>query len=569
MRVALYVRVSTQEQAQKGMSIDEQLDTLRRFAEYRGFEIVGEYVDRGFSGGSDKRPQFMSLMADAKRHKFDYVAASKLDRFSRNLRNLLNDIHFLEECGIVLLAVSESLDTSTPQGKFSVQIMGVIAEFERGRIGERVAGAKAFRQAQGLWLSGMTLYGYKWLPDQQKFEIIQNEAEVVEKVFNLYVMKKLGTIRVAEQLNKDGHRTRKGGHWTSTHTMHILRNPAYKGQHEKGYMMPAIIDDYLWAAAQNRRKTARTVRQKNGKWLLQGLVVCGNCGHSYYCYHKDGNHRRTYQCYGRTKAFHQDGSERCQNSPRIDAGWIEKVVWYTFEETVSNNELLRKAHEARLKILKNIKSTDVVAKIDKELEKVKGKLLRLAETYSDGAIGPDEYHARLLGLKARESELTKRLTNLETVEDKEQAAYLENLTGVLQSLLDESTGQVIVSPFGVFGVPHDRSLPVVGLACNIEDTPEVYWDLSEFLEEITSIRGDPKRLRQISRSIMNNTFGAGKMQLIQNMRSILQLFQVKVVVYDDKMEIKGQFPTQTLGVLHAHGRQLKNQGVGRPSVVTP
>ena len=62
-RLGIYVRVSTQEQAQKGMSIDEQLDTLRRFAEYRGFEIVGEYVDRGFSGGSDKRPQFMALMS--------------------------------------------------------------------------------------------------------------------------------------------------------------------------------------------------------------------------------------------------------------------------------------------------------------------------------------------------------------------------------------------------------------------------------------------------------------------------------------------------------------------------
>lgn len=62
-RLGIYVRVSTQEQAQKGMSIDEQLDTLRRFAEYRGFEIVGEYVDRGFSGGSDKRPQFMTLMS--------------------------------------------------------------------------------------------------------------------------------------------------------------------------------------------------------------------------------------------------------------------------------------------------------------------------------------------------------------------------------------------------------------------------------------------------------------------------------------------------------------------------
>ena len=333
--------------------------------------------------------------------------------------------------------------------------------------------------------------------------------------------------------------------------------------------MPAITDNVIWEAAQDRRKTARTVRQKNGKWLLQGLVVCGNCGHSYYCYQKDDKHRRTYQCYGRTKAFHQDGSERCQNSPRLDAGWLEKAVWYTFEETVSDIELLRKAHEARLKILKNRKSTDVVVKTGKDLEKVKGKLLRLAETYSDGAIGSDEYHARLLGLKAQESELTKCLTNLETVEDKEQAASLERLTGALQSLLDESTGQVIVSPFGVFGVPRDESLPVIGLACTIEDTSEVYWERSDFLEKIEYTRGDYRQLKQISRRIMDSTVGAGKMQQIQNMRSILQLFEVRVMVYNDRMEIQGHFPTQTLGVFHARGRQLINQGVGLTSGLTP
>ncbi len=116
--------------------------------------------------------------------------------------------------------------------------------------------------------------------------------------------------------------------------------------------------------------------------------------------------------------------------------------------------------------------------------------------------------------------------------------------------------------FGVFGVPHDESLPVVGLARNIEDTPEVHWEHSDFLEKITSIRGDQRRLRQISRRIMDSTVGAGKMQLIQNMRSILQLFEVRVVVYNDKMEIQGHFPTQTLGVLHTRGRQLINQGVG-------
>ena len=184
----------------------------------------------------------------------------------------------------------------------------------------------------------------------------------------------------------------------------------------------------------------------------------------------------------------------------------------------------------------------------------------MAETYSDGAIGPDEYHARLLRLKAQESELTKRLTNLETVEDKERAASLERLTSALQSLLDEGTGQVIVSPFGVFGVPHDESLPVLGLACTIEDTPEVHWECSDFLEKIEYTRGDYKQLKQISRRVMDLTVGAGKVQLIQNMRSILQLFEVRVVVYNDRIEIQGHFPTQTLGVLHAGGRQLIKSG---------
>ena len=90
----------------------------------------------------------------------------------------------------------------------------------------------------------------------------------------------------------------------------------------------------------------------------------------------------------------------------------------------------------------------------------------------------------------------------------------------------------------------------------------MHWERSDFLEKIASIRGDQRRLRQISRRIMNSTVGAGKMQLIQNMRSILQLFEVRIVVYNDKMEIQGHFPTQTLGVLRARGRQLINQGVG-------
>ena len=169
-KVAVYARVSTQEQAVEGVSIDAQIAALKANAKIQGWEVTDVYIDGGYSGGTDERPALKRLLADAKQRQFNIIAVCKLDRFFRNLRLLLNRLDSLEQLGIKFITTQEGLDTSSPYGKFAVQMMGVIAEFERGRIGERVKDSRRYLIAQGRWPGGRPVYGYRWLPKEQKWE---------------------------------------------------------------------------------------------------------------------------------------------------------------------------------------------------------------------------------------------------------------------------------------------------------------------------------------------------------------------------------------------------------------
>ncbi len=141
MRVTLYARVSTKDQ-----DCEMQLEDLRKMAEARQVQLVGEYVDRGISGSKDRRPQLDRLMKDARRRKFDAVWCWKFDRFARSLRHLVTALDEFRALGIDFLSHQEAVDTSTPAGRMLFQVIGAMAEFERELIRERViAGLKRAR----------------------------------------------------------------------------------------------------------------------------------------------------------------------------------------------------------------------------------------------------------------------------------------------------------------------------------------------------------------------------------------------------------------------------------------
>jgi DNA invertase Pin-like site-specific DNA recombinase len=134
MRIGLYARVSTLHNQHPEM----QLAELREYADLRGWKIVGEYVDNGVSGSKESRPELNRLMADAHRRKFDAVLCSKVDRFGRSLKHLVNALADLDAYGVAFISLRDNLDLTTPTGRLMFQVIGAMAEFERALIQERV-----------------------------------------------------------------------------------------------------------------------------------------------------------------------------------------------------------------------------------------------------------------------------------------------------------------------------------------------------------------------------------------------------------------------------------------------
>jgi DNA invertase Pin-like site-specific DNA recombinase len=143
-RVALYARVSTHDQTTANQLLD-----LRRYCLARNWQTIGEFIDQGISGSKDNRPALKRLMDFARKRKIDIILVWKLDRFGRSVNHLVNSLEELRTLGVDFVSFTESLDTTTAQGRLVFNVMASIAEFERCLIVERVVAGLRRASAQG------------------------------------------------------------------------------------------------------------------------------------------------------------------------------------------------------------------------------------------------------------------------------------------------------------------------------------------------------------------------------------------------------------------------------------
>ena len=146
MKAAIYARVSTNGH---GQDVTMQTRELIEYVGRRGWQLAGEYVDRGISGTKERRPQLDALMQDAHKRRFDVVIVWKFDRFARSVSHLLRALETFNALGIGFVSLSESLDTSTPAGKMVFTVLGAVAELERSLIVERVKAGLRNARAKG------------------------------------------------------------------------------------------------------------------------------------------------------------------------------------------------------------------------------------------------------------------------------------------------------------------------------------------------------------------------------------------------------------------------------------
>jgi DNA invertase Pin-like site-specific DNA recombinase len=225
VRVAIYLRVSTTEQAKEGYSLSAQLERLRNFCKAREWEVVKEYIDDGHSGRSIKRPAYQKMMVE--KDKWDMILVVKMDRIHRNSKNFMEMMDNLRKWKKEFSSMQESLDTSTAMGRFVVDIIQRIAQLESEQIGERVyVGMKQKATTEGGILGFAHPYGYDYIDGELK--VNEGEAEAVRLIFELYKEGKSATT-IANELDKRGFQTKRNGTWSARTVGKILKNPVYCG----------------------------------------------------------------------------------------------------------------------------------------------------------------------------------------------------------------------------------------------------------------------------------------------------------------------------------------------------
>ncbi|GAG01500.1 unnamed protein product, partial [marine sediment metagenome] len=214
IRAVAYRRVSGHEQAVAGTSLENQKAQIAAHCVSMGYTPVGDYCDGGVSGQRDDRPAFTEMMRDAATHKFDHIVCTKIDRFGRNLRHLLNSVDILDKLGIGFSAFQSSINTRGDTGMLVLSVLGAIAEYEAKLTRERTLAGRQDTLAAGKWPAGNPSYGFRRDPDTGKLVIFEAEALIIKRIYREYAAG--ATLHaIAAGLNNDHilttGRDRKGG----------------------------------------------------------------------------------------------------------------------------------------------------------------------------------------------------------------------------------------------------------------------------------------------------------------------------------------------------------------------
>ena len=225
VKVAVYARVSTDDQAREGFSLIAQKERLEAYCEAQGWSILEFYVDEGFSGRNTRRPEYQRMIEE--RDRWDLILVLKMDRIHRNSKNFMIMMEDLERWGKKFVSMQESLDTSNAVGRFVVDIIQRIAQLESEQIGERTYMGMAQKAESGNGILGFEApFGYS-IADES-LNPVENEIGVVERMFRMYLEGNT-MVNIAWILNRENITTRKCNDWTIWSIRRILHNPVYAG----------------------------------------------------------------------------------------------------------------------------------------------------------------------------------------------------------------------------------------------------------------------------------------------------------------------------------------------------
>lgn len=464
IQVAIYARVSSEQQAQAG-TIGSQLTALQQKVAQDGLQLSEEltFVDEGYSGSTLIRPGLEQLRDVVALHGLERLYIHSPDRLARKYAYQVLLIDEFERAGVEIIFLNRALSQS-PEDELLLQVQGMVAEYERAKILERSRRGKrhAAQSGQVSVLSGAP-FGYRYISKQDgggqaRYEIVLEEARVVRQVFTWVGQERVSIQEVCRRLQRAGERTRTGKTtWDRTTVWGILKNPAYQGKAAFGktkvgpmqpklrpqrgdpaqprrpvstrevpeeqwlYIpVPPLVSEALFETVQTQleenRQRARQ-RKRGARYLLQGLLVCVQCQYAYYgkaISNKAAKGKKRdyayYRCIG-TDAYRFGGERICDNL-QLRTDKLDEWVWHEVCALLEEPQRLQQEYQRRLD--KPGRENEDLTTTQAQLSKVRQGIARLIDSYAEGFIEKQEFEPRIKRLRQRLTELEDRDRQLRT-----------------------------------------------------------------------------------------------------------------------------------------------------------
>lgn len=416
VRVAIYIRVSTEEQAKEGYSIGAQEDRLRAYCISQDWEIFDVYKDEGRSAKDLERKELQRLLKDIKSGLIDVVLVYKLDRLTRSVLDLYKLLEEFDKYDVKFKSATEIYDTTTATGRLFITLVAALAQWERENLAERVKMGMLRKANLGEWLGGTSPYGAEFRDG--RFHHIEHEKKIVQKMFKM--IRTMGSDRVARILNSQGYRTRKGAEWAGYTVHYIVTNPFYIAKlrfnnerfqlrkplreqqlFDTDLVEPMVDEQEFWEVQEIlERRSGRKGRGMTGRYYFTSILKCGKCGApmqgTVYYYKKSKRSVKFYRCSSKANG-------RSCKMPSIQENRLADEVLNSFHKLVFGwiqpKNVIQK-DEAQAK-----------DEWEQELKNVQRTMEKYKMMFVNDLIDFDELNEKMHVLREKEKELKYNLSN--------------------------------------------------------------------------------------------------------------------------------------------------------------
>ena len=465
LNVCFYARVSTDK--------DEQLHSLSNqisfFNDYIGkvpnWYFVGSYIDEGISGTQvKKREEFLRMIHDAKRHKFDLILTKEISRFSRNTLDSIMYTQELLSNGVGVYFLNDNINTILPDSELRLTMMSSIAQDEVRRLSERVSFGMKRSIDNGVVLGCSNIYGY--VKDKGKLVIDEEQAEMIKIIFDRYANTTDGLSKVSRYLYSIGYKSRTGKRIDTTILTRIIENPKYKGYYcghkskvldyrtkqkkrlnESDWIIykdyenvPPIVSEELWERANTKlreRQDSFTNRSVNkavfqNRYTYSGKIYCG-CHN--LTYHRSSAGKRKNNPVWECQIYRKESLKGCSN-PRVFELELDKVFKNMFNKLFKKrNNIFDEVLNECKNYLENNNNEIEIKNLESKISLLNNKKDKLLELVMEEYLSKEDYKKQVDLINEEINTYQEKIDELKN--NKKNKNYIENKINEIKSSLEK------------------------------------------------------------------------------------------------------------------------------------